>query len=78
MLDTNGLAFFIGSVVVGALSWWINRLYGQFDNLQEDCTVLDRRLSIAETKLDSTSASLEKIEQRLEKIYQLLTRKEDR
>ena len=73
MLDVNGLAFFIGSIIVGALSWWINRLYSQFDGLQDDYDDLKVRLSVAESRLDGVQACLEKIESRLEKIYQILT-----
>ena len=73
MLDVNGLAFFIGSIVVGALSWWINRLYSQFDSLQDDYDDLKVRLSVAESRIDGVQACLEKIESRLEKIYQILT-----
>jgi|TARA_R100000458_G_C8184847_1_gene180600 hypothetical protein len=74
MLDINGLAFFIGSMVVGVLGWWINRLYGQFDTLQDDHDNLRVRLSVAESRLDGVQASLEKIESRLEKIYHILTK----
>ena len=74
MLDTNGLAFFIGTIVVGALGWWISRLYRQFDALQDDHDNLKVRLSVAESRLDGVQASLEKIELRLEKIYQILTK----
>ena len=74
MPDTGTLVIFIASLTAGVLSWWVNRLYGQFDDLHEDHDSLKVRLSVAESRIDGIQATLEKIESRLETIYQLLTK----
>ena len=65
MPSTDQLAFFIASIVLASLGWWISRLYGQFDSLKSELEESQIRLSVVEARLDSLNGTLEKMDKKL-------------
>ena len=69
MPATDQLAFFIASMVLACLGWWVSRLYSQFDSLKDELEESQVRLSVVESRLDSLNGTLEKMDKKLDDIY---------
>jgi hypothetical protein len=69
-----GIFAFILSCITGIAAWFVRKLTGKVEELDDVLVKHEVRLSVAENRMNAIDERLKSIEQKLDRIYSLLQR----